>query len=141
MKSADVIFESKTKETRGSDTFHRSVYVAIDHFLNNHLQRPHISWSDHQPHDLYRGACHIIMRLVVILFIEARDLFPQSHLKVGSVYVGLQHLRDQLERTEIEQRKTEHHAWPLIVEIFKILDHDALTDTAHLRGVETRNHD
>ena len=49
---------------------------------------------------LYQAATRIIMRLVIVLFAEARDLLPRS-LATYSTSYGLEGLYEQLRRTKV----------------------------------------
>ena len=53
---------------------------------------------DATPQDIYRAACRVAMRLVVILFAESRELLPRDNALYHESY-GLNGLLEQLERS------------------------------------------
>src|SRR5579884_3752576 len=81
---------------------------------------------------LYQAAVRIIMRLVIILFSEARDLLPRS-LATYHVSYGLEGLYEQLRsavrdegRLALDERE---NAWPRLLSLFSLI-HDGSTLTA-----------
>ena len=53
---------------------------------------------DASPEDIYRAACRVAMRLVVILFAESRDLLPNENNALYHDSYGLNGLLEELER-------------------------------------------
>lgn len=92
------------------------------------------AWEDHDGADLYVAACHFVMRLVVTLFAEARELLPVDNPVYHQAY-GLRGLLDQLDRLTPERRKTRQMAWPRLLALFRLLyqgsPHPALTLPAY----------
>ncbi len=76
------------------------------------------------PSDIYIAACRIIMRCVVILFAEARDLLPRDNPIYHNSY-GIQGLREQLDRLaggRAEERLRNHHsAWARLLALFRLV--------------------
>ena len=69
--------------------------------------------------EIYRAACRVAMRLVVILFAESRDLLPRDNALYHGSY-GLNALLDQLER-EGGSLAGSFAAWPRILALFKLV--------------------
>ena len=69
--------------------------------------------------EIYRAACRVAMRLVVILFAESRDLLPRDNALYHGSY-GLNGLFDQLER-EGGSLSDSFAAWPRILALFKLV--------------------
>jgi hypothetical protein len=92
------------------------------------------TWDEHKNADLYVAACHFVMRLVVTLFAEARELLPIDNPVYHKAY-GLRGLLDQLDRMTPERRKTRHMAWPRLLSLFRLLHqgspHPAMTLPAY----------
>jgi hypothetical protein len=92
------------------------------------------TWSDHQGSDLYVAACHFVMRLVVTLFAEARELLPVDNPIYHQAY-GLRSLLDQLDRLTPERRRARFMAWPRLLALFRLLHqgspHPAITLPAY----------
>jgi hypothetical protein len=91
--------------------------------------------SDHaaSKRDIYIAAVRLIMRCVVVLFAEARDLLPRNNPIYHSSY-GIQGLREQLERDSggrghagLRHRVS---AWPRLLALFRLIcdgsEHEAL---------------
>lgn len=83
--------------------------------------------------DIYIAATRLIMRCVVVLFAEARDLLPRNNPIYHSSY-GIQGLREQLERDSggRGQAGLRHRvsAWPRLLALFRLIcdgsEHEAL---------------
>ena len=69
--------------------------------------------------EVYRAACRVAMRLVVILFAESRELLPRDNALYHGSY-GLNGLFDQLER-EGGSLSDSFAAWPRILALFKLV--------------------
>lgn len=78
------------------------------------------AWDDHDGVDLYVAACHFIMRLVVVLFAEARELLPSDNPVYHQAY-GLRGLIDQLDRLTAERRRSRTMAFPRLLALFRLL--------------------
>lgn len=71
--------------------------------------------------DLYVAACRVIMRLVVVMFAEARDLLPRDNASYHLSY-GLEGLRCMLERNGDSVRRSHMHgAWPRVLALFRLI--------------------
>ncbi|MEG4911493.1 Eco57I restriction-modification methylase domain-containing protein [Microcoleus sp. B7-D4] len=83
--------------------------------------------------DIYIAATRIIMRCVVILFAEARDLLPRNNPIYHGSY-GIQGLREQLDRLAggraTERLRNGFSAWPRLLALFQLVyqgcSHEAL---------------
>jgi hypothetical protein len=83
--------------------------------------------------DIYIAATRMIMRCVVILFAEARDLLPRNNPIYHNSY-GIQGLREQLERLAggraKERLRNTFSAWPRLLGLFRLVSqgcyHEAL---------------
>jgi len=78
------------------------------------------AWGEHDNTDLYVAASHFVMRLVVILFAEARELLPVDNPVYHHAY-GLRGLIDQLDRLTPERRCARQMAWPRLLALFSLL--------------------
>jgi hypothetical protein len=85
------------------------------------------------PRDIYVATTRLVMRMVVVLFAEARDLLPRDNPSYHASY-GLQGLREILERaggvTGIDRLRKRHGAWPRVLSLFRLVyegsHHEAL---------------
>lgn len=75
---------------------------------------------------IYVAATRLIMRCVVILFAEARELLPRSNAIYEGSY-GLQGLRAELDRMAggraAERLRHSHSAWPRLISLFRLVYH------------------
>jgi hypothetical protein len=74
--------------------------------------------------DIYIAATRIVMRCVVILFAEARDLLPRDNVIYNDSY-SIQGLRTQLEHfaggRAAERLRYSHSAWPRLISLFRLV--------------------
>ena len=78
--------------------------------------------SDVSPQDIYRAACRVAMRLVVILFAESRELLPRDNTLYHESY-GLNGLLERLERAAARggALATSYGAWPQVLALFRLV--------------------
>ncbi|MFX0064346.1 MAG: Eco57I restriction-modification methylase domain-containing protein [Candidatus Hermodarchaeota archaeon] len=73
---------------------------------------------------LYQATIRIIMRIVIVLFAEARELFPKVTAKYDALY-GVEGLYHSLERDLKEKGKASLcltvKAWPRLVSLFQLI--------------------
>lgn len=82
---------------------------------------------------IYIASTRLVMRCVVILFAEARDLLPRENAIYHNSY-GLQGLREQLDRASggrgMERLRNRFGAWPRLLALFRLMyqgsGHEAL---------------
>ena len=74
------------------------------------------------PAEIYRAACRVAMRLVVILFAESRDLLPRDNPLYYESY-GLHGLLERLERAAARGRNLagSFGAWPRVLALFALV--------------------
>lgn len=74
--------------------------------------------------EIYLAATRVIMRMVVVLFAEARDLLPRENPIYHASY-GLQGLRELLDRftgaAATERLRYRYGAWPRILGLFRLV--------------------
>ena len=82
--------------------------------------------------DIYRAAVRVVMRMVVVLFAESRDLLPRSNPIYHDAY-GLPGLFGALQRLSARGRGRLDHrfgAWPRVLALFRLIcdgsHHEAL---------------
>ena len=80
------------------------------------------TFSSATPADIYRAACRVAVRLVVVLFAESRDLLPRENALYHGSY-GLNGLLEQLERDAVQGRalKESFAAWPRVLALFELV--------------------
>jgi len=82
------------------------------------------SVPDIDPQTLYIAACRVVMRLVVVLFAESRDLLPRENPIYHGSY-GLQGLREDLDRhgagAARDRLRHQVSAWPRLLALFRLI--------------------
>ncbi|MXW18911.1 MAG: hypothetical protein F4Z83_15370, partial [Gemmatimonadetes bacterium] len=75
------------------------------------------------PADIYRAACRVAMRAVVVLFAESRDLLPRDNTVYDEGY-GLNGLFGQLERmaNRGDAMSESYGAWPRVLALFRLVN-------------------
>ena len=71
---------------------------AVEMLIQEHGPRLEALAGQVAPRDIYVAATRVVMRMVVVLFAEARDLLPRDNPAYHASY-GLQGLREVLERS------------------------------------------
>lgn len=86
------------------------------------LAQPEEAHSVPTPQEIYRAACRVAMRLVVILFAESRSLLPRENALYHGSY-GLQGLLERLERDSARGSGMEQSfgAWPRVLALFRLV--------------------
>lgn len=100
------------------------------------------SQKDLQPRDVYIAATRLVMRCVVVLFAEARNLLPRDNRIYYDSY-SLQGLREQLDRLaggrSRERLRHSNSAWPRLISLFRLVymgsAHEALPITRYAGGL------
>lgn len=119
------IRDTRRGQGRLSKELGENVRRAVEALLRSRQPLVEPAWNDHRGADLYVAACHFVMRLVVTLFAEARELLPVDHPVYHRAY-GLRGLLDQLDRLTPERRRTRTMAWPRLLALFRLLHQGSL---------------
>lgn len=126
--------DTRRGQARLSKELGERVRRAVETLLKSRAPVVGPAWDDHGASDLYVAACHFIMRLVVTLFAEARELLPSDNPVYHQAY-GLRGLLDQLDRLTPERRRARQSAWPRLLALFRLLHrgspHPAMTLPAY----------
>ena len=99
--------------------------------LDDHVSAVEIPFDDDDPspgvtgvtpQDIYRAACRVAMRLVVILFAESRELLPRDNALYHESY-GLNGLLERLERAGARGGglAAGFSAWPRVLALFTLV--------------------
>ncbi len=114
------IRETRRGQAKLSKELGDQVRRAVEHLLRERRAVLDSGWDPQVSSDVYRAACHFIMRLVVVLFAEARELLPVDNPIYHHAY-GLRGLLEGLERAGAERRRSRHAAWPRLLALFRLL--------------------
>lgn len=128
------IRDTRRGQARLSKELGERVRRSVETLLRSRAPLVGPAWDDHAAADLYVAASHFVMRLVVTLFAEARELLPVDNPVYHQGY-GLRGLLDQLDRLTPERRRARHTAWPRLLALFRLLHrgspHPAMTLPAY----------
>jgi hypothetical protein len=127
------IQESRKGQAELSAELGERVRGAVELLIQKHSTALSALDAEVTPRHIYLSATRMVMRMVVGLFAEARDLLPRDNLVYHSAY-GLQGLREALERSgsgnAIERLKHRYSAWPRVIALFRLIhagsSHEAL---------------
>lgn len=114
------IRDTRRGEARLSKELGERVRQAVEKLLRNRARLIDPVWDQHEGSAIYIAASHFVMRFVVILFAEARELLPTENPVYHRAY-GLRGLLDQLDRLTPERRRARHMAWPRLLALFRLL--------------------
>ena len=117
------ILDSRKGQSELSASLGERVREAVEILVQNHGEALKARCADVDPADIYRAAVRIVMRMVVILFAESRDLLPRAEQLYHSSY-GLSGLLEDLEKIGARggNRLTySRSAWPRILALFRLV--------------------
>lgn len=117
------VLDSRKGEAELSSLLGERVRQAVELLIHSHATQLEGARDTTAPADLYRAATRVVMRMVVLLFAEARDLLPRENPVYHSSY-GLEALREQLGRYQgaaLERLRNRHSAWPRVLALFRLV--------------------
>ena len=117
------VLASRRGQAELSSILGERVREAVELLVQSH--RDALSDAELNDHgaDIYRAAVRVVMRLVVVLFAESRELLPCSDPNYHGAY-GLNSLFEQLQRLGARGRGRLGHrfsAWPRVLGLFRII--------------------
>lgn len=116
----EAIRATRRGQAKLSSELGERVRRAVELLLRGRLPVLAPTWDPDASSDVYNAACHFVMRLVVILFAEARELFPVDNQVYHQAY-GIGGLFDRLGRLTAERRRERKSAWNQLLALFKLL--------------------
>ena len=116
------IRDTRKGQAELSEVLGEHVREAVEVLIQGHGDELKERCSDVDPADIYRAACRIAMRLVVILFAEARELLPRENALYHESY-GLNGLLERLQRDAAHGAgmAQSHSAWPRVLALFRLV--------------------
>jgi hypothetical protein len=131
------ILDSRKGQAELSAVLGERVREAVEILVQAHGEVLKERCSDIDPADIYRAAVRLVMRLVVILFAESRELLPRENALYHSAY-GLTGLLEELEKAAArggQRLARSWSAWPRVLALFHLVHqgshHQALTVPAY----------
>ena len=123
------IRDTRKGQAEISEVLGERVREAVEILIRGHGEALKSLGDSVAPADLYRAACRVVMRMVVILYAESRGLLPTGNALYEDSY-GLGSLRERLERDAAGRSFAESRAaWPRILALFRLI-HDGSAHSA-----------
>ncbi len=124
------ILASRKGQAELSSALGERVRLAVEHLVHASSETLHAFEGDSPTAEkrraIYIAATRLVMRCVVVLFAEARELLPRNNPIYNDSY-GLQGLREQLDRLAggggRERLRHSWSAWPRIISLFRLIFH------------------
>ena len=116
------IRDTRKGQAELSEVLGERVREAVEILIQGHGEALKERCASVDPADVYRAACRVAMRLVVILFAESRDLLPRDNAIYHESY-GLNGLLERLERETAHggALAESNGAWPRVLALFKLV--------------------
>ena len=119
------VLDSRKGQAELSQVLGERVREAVELLVQGHGEPLKESCADVDPADIYRAAVRVVMRMVVVLFAESRDLLPRDHALYHGAY-GLAGLHEELEKVAARggnRLARSLSAWPRVLALFRLV-HD-----------------
>ena len=116
------IRDTRNGQAELSEVLGERVREAVELLIQSHGEALRERCTDVPPADIYRAACRVVMRLVIILFAESRELLPRDNALYHASY-GLQGLFERLEREAVRGGAMAEAlgAWPRVLALFRLM--------------------
>ena len=118
------ILDSRRGQAELSAVLGERVRLAVEVLIQSHGVALNALGSGVTPRDIYLAATRVVMRMIVVLFAEARELLPREDPVYYRSY-GLEGLREALERagTGSGAARLRHRfgAWPRLLALFRLV--------------------
>ncbi len=117
------VLDSRKGQAELSAALGERVREAVELLVQSHSVALAEQCGDVEPSDTYRAAVRVVMRMVVVLFAESRELLPRDNALYHGTY-GLSGLLGDLERTGARggnRLKRQYTAWPRVLALFRLV--------------------
>lgn len=117
------VFDSRKGQADLSQKLGERVREAVEILVQGHGEALKECCANVSPADIYRAAVRVIMRLVVALFAESRELLPRDNALYHGAY-GVTGLLEEMEKTAARggSRLTRSwSAWPRVLALFRLI--------------------
>ena len=119
------ILDSRKGQAELSAVLGERVREAVEILVQAHGEVLKERCVDVSPANIYRAAVRVVMRLVVVLFAESRELLPRDSALYYGAY-GLNGLRESLEKVAARggnRLARSWNAWPRVLGLFRLVFH------------------
>lgn len=117
------VLDSRKGQAELSAALGERVREAVELLVQAHGEVLRERCADVPPTDIYRAAVRVVMRLVVVLFAESRDLLPRDNALYHSAY-GVGGLIDEIEKVSARggnRLARSWSAWPRLLALFRLV--------------------
>jgi len=117
------MLDSRKGQAELSAALGERVREAVELLVQSHGDVLQEQCADTNPADIYRAAVRVVMRLVVVLFAESRDLLPRDNALYHGAY-GVGGLLEELEKTAARggsRLARSWSAWPRLLALFRLV--------------------
>ena len=117
------VLDSRKGQAELSAALGERVREAVELLVQSHSAVLAAECGDVDPSDIYRAAVRVVMRMVVVLFAESRELLPRDNALYHRTY-GMSGLLGDLERTAARggnRLKRQYTAWPRMLALFRLV--------------------
>ncbi len=117
------VLESRKGQAALSSALGERVREAVELLVQAHGEALREHCADVDPAEIYRAAVRVVMRLVVVLFSESRDLLPRDNALYHGAY-GIGGLLEELEKAAARggnRLSRSHSAWPRLLALFRLV--------------------
>lgn len=114
--------DSRNGQSELSEALGERVREAVERLIQGHGHALARECATVDKAEIYRAGCRVVMRLVVILFAEARGLLPRNEAVYHDSY-GLGGLHESLRRRAAAGRSQtqSYGAWPRLLALFELV--------------------
>ena len=117
------IRDSRKGQAELSQVLGERVREAVEILVQSHGEVLREHCADVEPAQVYRAAVRVVMRMVVVLFAESRELLPRDNALYHGSY-GIGGLLEELEKVAARggnRLARAHGAWPRILALFQLI--------------------
>lgn len=117
------IHDSRKGQADLSAVLGERVREAVELLVRSHGEVLKEACADVDPADIYRAAVRVVMRAVVVLFAESRDLLPRDNALYHGSY-GLTGLIESLERASgrgAHRQTRSWNSWPRVLSLIRLV--------------------
>ena len=117
------VLDSRKGQAELSQVLGERVREAVELIVQGHGEALKEHCRDVDPADIYRAAVRMVMRMVVVLFAESRELLPRDNARYHGAY-GLSGLLEELEKVAArggQRLARSWGAWPRVMALFRLV--------------------
>jgi hypothetical protein len=118
------ILDSRKGQAELSSALGERVREAVEILVQAHGDALREKCGDVDGAEIYRAAVRVVMRMVVVMFAEARDLLPRDNALYHGAY-GLNGLLEELEKAAARggnRLSRSFSAWPRVLALFRLVN-------------------